>query len=156
MFSEAACVTSCGKATAHHIHAYWLTFSVSALPNSSCHPHRIGCCSAVAGHLFSKVGLVPCNLGTASAPLGTKFIIPFSVYDDGSPLLKSTVNRTLLVVSPCASGKPPTSIQYVIAMVSVNSFMAKMPRYASACVGSVTTNRVPCMLQHAPSAALCK
>ena len=57
-----------------------------------------------AGHLFYRVGLTPCNLATASASLGIKFTIPFSVYDDGSPQLKSTVNRTLLIVAPCSAG----------------------------------------------------
>ena len=57
-----------------------------------------------AGHLFYKVGLTPCNLATASAPLGATVTISFAVYDEGSPQLKSTVNRTLQVVSPCPAG----------------------------------------------------
>ncbi len=57
-----------------------------------------------ADHLFYKVGLTPCNLTTASASLGTTVVIPFSVYDDGSPQLKATVNRTVLIVSPCSAG----------------------------------------------------
>lgn len=59
-----------------------------------------------ADHLFYKVGLTPCELATASASLGTTIVIPFSVYDDGSPQLKATVNRTILVVSPCSAGMP--------------------------------------------------
>ena len=61
-----------------------------------------------AGHLFYRVGLAPCNLATASAPLGATVTIPFAVYDEGSPQLKSTVNRTLLVVSPCSAGNTHT------------------------------------------------
>ena len=57
-----------------------------------------------AGHLFYKVGVTPCSLATASAAVGTTFTIPFSVYDDGYPQLRSTVNRTLLIVSPCSAG----------------------------------------------------
>ncbi|KAL0034115.1 hypothetical protein WJX79_009686 [Trebouxia sp. C0005] len=59
-------------------------------------------CTA-SDHLFYKVGLTPCELATASASLGTTIVIPFSVYDDGSPQLKATVNRTILVVSPCSA-----------------------------------------------------
>lgn len=58
----------------------------------------------VAGHAFYSVGLAPCNHATASAPLGSKIIVPFSVYDDGSPPLEAAVSRTLLIASPCADG----------------------------------------------------
>ena len=57
-----------------------------------------------AGHAFYKVGLAPCNLATAAATLGSKLTVPFIVYNDGSPPLQASVNRTLLVVSPCAEG----------------------------------------------------
>ncbi len=58
----------------------------------------------LAGHAFNSVGLAPCNLDTAAAALGTTILVPFSVYDNGSPQLMASVNRTLLVVSPCAAG----------------------------------------------------
>ena len=58
-----------------------------------------------AEHLFADVGLAPCAMSTATAPVGTTFNIPFSVFDDGLPHLRSTVNRTVLVVPPCASGQ---------------------------------------------------
>ena len=58
----------------------------------------------LADHAFYSVGLSPCNLNTATASVGSTFTIPFAVYDNGSPPLETTVNRTLLVVSPCSSG----------------------------------------------------
>ena len=57
-----------------------------------------------AGHAFFKVGLAPCNLTTAAAALGSKLTVRFTVYDDGSPPLQASVDRILLVVSPCAEG----------------------------------------------------
>ena len=61
------------------------------------------CC---AEHLFYSLGLTPCALATTSASVGTVFVITFSVFDDGSPQLQATVNRTLLIVSPCSTGAP--------------------------------------------------
>lgn len=63
-------------------------------------------CFCCAEHLFYSVGLTPCALATTSASVGTVFDITFSVFDDGSPQLQATVNRTLLIVSPCSTGAP--------------------------------------------------
>ena len=60
---------------------------------------------ALAGYAFYRVGLTPCRLATATAALGSKLTVPFTVYDDGVPPLQASVNRTLLVTSPCTEGR---------------------------------------------------
>lgn len=61
-------------------------------------------CVALAGFAFYRVGLTPCKLATATAPIGSKLTVAFTVYDDGVPPLQASVNRTLLVTSPCSEG----------------------------------------------------
>lgn len=68
------------------------------------HAETLAAFHCYAGHAFYSVGLAPCNLNTAVAAVGSSFTVPFAVYDNGSPPLASTVNRTLLVVSPCSAG----------------------------------------------------
>jgi hypothetical protein len=76
--------------------------------------------------MFAAVGLAPCGLSTASAPVGTTFSIPFSVFDDGLPQLRATVNRTVLIVSPCSSGQRATlvAVQLSTSLEQVNTCWA--------------------------------
>ena len=74
--------------------------------------------------MFAAVGLAPCGLSTASAPVGTTFSIPFSVFDDGLPQLWSSVNRTVLIVSPCSSGQRTSVVAVLLSpsLEQVNTF----------------------------------
>ena len=57
-----------------------------------------------AGHLFRKVGLQPCSLPNATAPLGTQTTVNFTIYSSLGAQASNTTQRTLVVVSPCALG----------------------------------------------------
>ena len=59
--------------------------------------------SVIAGQEFAKVGLQNCHINS-SLPVGTVLQIPFLVWDSGHPPLSATVNRTLVITAPCASG----------------------------------------------------
>jgi len=74
--------------------------------------------------MFAAVGLAPCGLSTVSAPVGTTFSIPFSVFDDGSPQLRSSVNRTVLIVSPCLPGQRATldALQLSTSLEQLSTF----------------------------------
>lgn len=74
--------------------------------------------------MFAAVGLAPCGLSTASAPVGTTFSIPFSVFDDGLPQLWASVNRTVLIVSPCSSGQRTTLVALLLStsLEQVNTY----------------------------------
>ncbi len=58
----------------------------------------------LAGQEFAKVGLQNCHINS-SLPVGTVLQIPFLVWDSGKPPLSATVNRTLVITSPCPSGQ---------------------------------------------------
>ena len=57
-----------------------------------------------AGQEFAKVGLQNCNINS-SLPVGSVVQILFLVWDNGQPPLSATVNRTLVITSPCPSGE---------------------------------------------------
>ena len=56
-----------------------------------------------AGQEFAEVGLQNCHINS-SLPVGTVLQIPFLVWDNGQPPLSATVNRTLVITAPCATG----------------------------------------------------
>ncbi len=90
--------------------------------------------------MFAAVGLAPCGLSTASAPVGTTFSIPFSVFDDGSPPLQSTVNRTVLVISPCLPGQRAT-----LVALQLSTLLEQLNTYCTSCI-SIASPKSLCEL----------
>ena len=56
-----------------------------------------------AGQEFWQVGLKNCKLDT-SAPTNTVFRIPFVVFDTEAPFSNATVDRVIVLTSPCDTG----------------------------------------------------
>ena len=59
--------------------------------------------AAAAGQEFWRVGLKDCGLDT-SAPTNTVFRIPFVIFDTEAPFSNATVNRVIVLTSPCNTG----------------------------------------------------
>ena len=82
-----------------------------------------------AGQEFSRVGLANCAINT-SQPVGTPMSISFLVFDRGTPVLNATAGRTLVIVSPCATGTTgdvDTMTIIVITLTCAQQSCAQLP-----------------------------
>jgi len=79
-----------------------LTSSILACPPRTCTVDGIACKS----HLLSVKGITPCLPSNVDAlPVGTKVLLPFTVFDYGIPPLNASISRTLVIVSSCEPGE---------------------------------------------------
>jgi hypothetical protein len=70
---------------------------VLACPRASCLAY--GC----PGYEFSTNGLRGCSINT-SAPAGSVFRVPFVVLDPSTGTGRASVERTVVIASPCGAG----------------------------------------------------
>lgn len=70
--------------------------SILSCPPDEC--MKFGC----PGHKSSRKGLSGCGVDTVMAPVGTLFSVGFTVLDYSTPPALSSVQRMIMVVSPCS------------------------------------------------------
>ena len=58
----------------------------------------------IAGYKFTEQGISSCAVNT-SQPVGTVFAVNFVVFDLSIPSKRTTVTRTIQIVSPCDAGQ---------------------------------------------------
>ena len=79
-----------------------------------------------AGQEVSQVGLANCAVNT-SLPVGTLISISFLVFDKGTPRLNATAERTLVIGSPCATGKNTILVFMMIVLTFAQQEFAQQP-----------------------------
>jgi hypothetical protein len=72
---------------------------ILSCPPISCAPFNC------PGHELFRKGLAGCGVDTVNAPVGTVFVVAFTVSDLSFPPATSEVVRRILVVSPCNRGQ---------------------------------------------------
>jgi hypothetical protein len=72
---------------------------ILSCPPISCMPFNC------PGHELFRKGLSGCGIDTVNAPVGTVFVLAFTVSDYSFPPATSEVLRRIIVVSPCDQGQ---------------------------------------------------
>jgi hypothetical protein len=82
-----------------------LTEQVVVCPPADCLTQ--GCsANTLRAHRFNVKGLQGCCYDPM-APAGSQFVVDFWIWDAGMPVLRSNVNRTLILTAPCTSDSTP-------------------------------------------------